>query len=124
MNAPPVTIKEGPFQSEIIRLAQMFGWRVFHVNDSRKEVRSRGISFLVGDEQARGWPDLALAHPRWHVFAVRELKSNTGQEAVAQREWLSLLALCGIDAAVWRPRDWDELIVPFLTKRPAQSRAA
>lgn len=122
---PPPGILETPFQAEIVRLARLFGWRVMHVNDSRKEVidRKRGVSFLVGDEDAKGWPDLVLAHPRWHVFAVRELKTNKGRTSPAQREWLTLLTLCGIDAGEWRPRDWDE-IVSFLTTRRRAARAA
>lgn len=118
---PPASILETPFQAEIVKLARLFGWRVMHVNDSRREVvdRRRGISFLVGDEDAKGWPDLVLAHPRWHVVAVRELKTNKGRVDPKQREWVELLTACGIDAAIWRPRHWDELIVPFLTTRRA-----
>lgn len=119
MSAPPVDIKEAPFQTEVIRLARMLGWRVMHVNDSRREVRLRGVSYLVGDEDAKGWPDLTLAHPRWHRLAVWELKSNTGRVTPDQKRWLETLAACGVDARVVRPRDWDDLIVPFLTKRRA-----
>jgi hypothetical protein len=114
---------EDEFQSTIIDTALTFGWLVFHVSDSRREVidRRRGVSFLVGDELAKGWPDLSFAHPRWRRFAVRELKSDVGRVTPEQRRWLETLTLCGVDAGVWRPRDWDELIVPFLT-RPTYRR--
>lgn len=121
MNAPPPTVKEDEFQTEIMRLARLLHWHVFHVNDSRREVvdRRRGFAFLVGDEDTRGWPDLVLAHPRWHIFAVRELKTNKGRVTPHQRQWIEVLTESGVDVAIWRPRDWDELIVPFLTNRRA-----
>jgi hypothetical protein len=115
---------EFDLQEQIIDTALTFGWQVFHVRDSRREVidRKRGVSFLVGDELAKGWPDLTLAHPRWRRFAVRELKSNTGRVTAEQRQWIETLTLCGVDVAIWRPRDWDALIVPFLTKRTPTRR--
>lgn len=119
MNAPPKGVDEAEFQKVIVETAQLLGWHVFHVADSRREVidRRRGLSFMVGDKLAKGWPDLALAHPRWHVFAVRELKTDKGRVTPEQKAWLELLASCGIDADLWRPRNWDESIVPFLTNR-------
>jgi hypothetical protein len=121
---PPPDIREDPFQAEIIKLACLFGWRIFHVSDSRREVRGRGVSYLVGDKLAAGWPDLTLAHRRRGLFAVRELKSNTGRVEPEQREWLETLTACGVDAGIWRPRDWAELIVPFLTNTSRARRAA
>ncbi len=115
MNAPPKNVSEAQFQAQIIDVAQRLGWQVFHVSDSRREVRGRNVSFLVGDKLARGWPDLTLAHPRWRMFGVRELKTNTGRLTPVQRRWLETLAVVGVDALIWRPRDWDDLIVPYLT---------
>lgn len=122
-------MKEAQFQKLIVETALTCGWLVFHVSDSRREVidRKRGVSFLVGDELARGWPDLTLAHPRWRRFGVRELKTNVGKVTADQQHWLETLAACGVDVGVWRPRHWDELIVPYLTKpttRPLEAIAS
>jgi hypothetical protein len=102
-------VKEADFHRAVVELARLLGWEVFHVQDSRREVRRRGVSLLVGDEMARGWPDLVLAHPRWRALAVRELKTDQGRLTPAQRRWLTVLRLCGLDADVWRPRDWRQI---------------
>lgn len=100
-----VTPSEADFQAAVIEFARLTGWLVFHVSDSRKEVRRGGVSRLVGDELAKGWPDLALCHPRRGVFLVRELKSNRGRVTPEQKRWLEGLRAAGVDADVWRPRD-------------------
>ena len=53
------------------------GWRVFHVSDSRKEVRDGETYRLVGDPQAAGYPDLSASRSGEALWA--ELKSQRGQ---------------------------------------------
>lgn len=97
---------EAQFQEGVIAFARLCGWRVFHVSDSRREVvdRRRGVSRMVGDELAKGWPDLVLVHPKRGLL-VRELKSDRGRLTPEQKEWLAALAAVGVDVDVWRPRD-------------------
>lgn len=102
-------MREADFQAAVIALARLLGWEVFHLADARREVRRRGERRLVGDRMAAGWPDLVLAHPRWGVLAARELKADRGRLTAAQRRWLQVLAACGVDVGVWRPRDWREV---------------
>lgn len=100
---------EDHFQSEVIRHAEARGWKVMHISDSRKEVRRGGVSFLVGDKLAKGYPDLTLVHPRHGIFAVRELKQNHTRLEPEQEEWLKWLRAAGVDADVWRPRDLNAI---------------
>lgn len=106
--------------------AQLNGWRVFHVSDSRREVidRRQGVSRLVGDELAKGWPDLVLVHPRRGLLLVRELKSDRGRVRPEQKEWLEALRAVGVDADVWRPRDLPEIEAVLGFKRRKESEAA
>lgn len=87
---PRYTEKE--FQSQIIRLAKLLGWIVYHTHDSR---RSPG-----------GFPDLVLAK---HKVIFAELKSPTGRPTAEQTAWLDRLRLAGQDARLWSPVDWPEI---------------
>lgn len=79
----------------VLDVASLYRWRAMHIFDSRRS--------------APGWPDLTLV--RVPEFLVAELKTDTGRLSVSQREWLDLLAGCGIETHVWRPRDFDEVLV-------------
>jgi hypothetical protein len=95
---------EAGFTAAVIDLARYCGWRVLHLHDSRRQV-SGGV--LVGDLDARGWPD---------VFAVRgprrlaaELKTGRRKVTAAQRAWLAALEEAGVEVHVWYPSMWDEI---------------
>jgi len=55
-----------------------------------------------------GFPDLVLVGGR---VLYRELKSMRGRTSDAQSAWLASLRAAGADACVWRPSDWDEIVV-------------
>lgn len=101
--APMREQTEAQFQAVVMDVARFNGWRVFHVHDSRREVRP---GFLVGDRDAKGFPDLVLLRER---LIVRELKTDTGRLRSEQAEWLRRFHLAGVDAAVWRPKDWPRI---------------
>jgi hypothetical protein len=92
-------ITEKDLQNRIMTFARLYGWRVAHFHDSRRQV-SAGV--FVGDADAKGFPDLALVHPRFG-FACLELKREVGRLSVEQREWLDDLAAAGVSALVVRP---------------------
>ena len=55
-------ISEAQFQNTVIEIFQAHGCPVFHIGDSRREIRRRdGTRLLVGDHRARGYPDLTIA---------------------------------------------------------------
>lgn len=105
---PPLT--ETPFVGRIIGLAKSTGWLVTHFRPARTR---RGYRTPIQGD--KGFPDLVLA--RDGVVLIRECKTDRGSPSREQRAWLAEL---GDLAAVWRPRDWDTVIVPTLTapRRP------
>lgn len=93
---------EKQFQEQVITTARQRGWHVVHFNDSRRETKNG----LVGDSDARGWPDLTLIRDR---VLFRELKKVGGKLTVAQLEMLERLKGAGEDAGVWTPLDWPAI---------------
>lgn len=105
---------EAEFQHAVRQLAAWQGWRSWHFSDSRR-VGPRGR--LVGDAGAAGFPDLTMVHPEYGIVFA-ELKSVKGRLRPAQRESLDqLLAAApdGVRVWVWRPADWEPVIMPLLT---------
>lgn len=96
MNNPTLPpIKEEEFQTQVIQLARLRGWRVYHTHDSR--------------HSAAGFPDLVLVRERDGRLLFAELKSNTGRLTLDQRSWLAALRACGVPAFVWTPEDWPSI---------------
>jgi hypothetical protein len=80
---------------KVRQLAKIHGWQVYHTRDSRKS--------------ERGFPDVVLTDGEAVLFI--ELKTNTGKVTAAQQTWLSLLQHTGkVEAQVWRPRDWPQIV--------------
>lgn len=98
---PGGEVTEKGFQSQILDLARLCGWRVYHTHDSRRS--------------APGFPDLVMVRPPVVLFA--ELKSESGVVRPEQREWLGALRGCeDVKAKLWRPSSWPE-IEEVLTRR-------
>lgn len=93
---------EAEFQSAIIRLARLNGWRVYHPPDNRPARNGRVQSVEPG------FPDLTLVRDGELIFA--ELKTSTGRVRPEQHEWLTALALVpGVETYIWRPGDFDAI---------------
>lgn len=92
-------LSEEQFQAQVVQVAKSLGWMVYHTFDSRRS--------------ASGFPDLVLVHPVQGVL-FRELKTVRGVVSAAQRRWLVSLVAAGADAGVWRPSDWDDVVLPCL----------
>lgn len=88
---PPSGLRENKWQEQVVQLAQLYRWLVYHTYDSRRS--------------NPGWPDLVLCRPP--ELLVVELKTDTGRLSVAQRDWLDALTACGVETHVWRPYDFD-----------------
>jgi hypothetical protein len=96
---------EAAFQSVVVEVARLAGWRIAHFRAART---AQGWRTPVTADGA-GWPDLVLVRPPRLVFA--ELKSQTGQVKPQQTEWLDVLRLLPqVEVFVWRPSDWDDLV--------------
>ena len=81
---------EKELQANVIRLAHLRGWLHYHTYNS---IRS-----------PHGWPDLVLCRPPQILFV--ELKSRTGRVSPMQQNWLDCLDACGLQARLWKPKDW------------------
>ena len=88
-------IPEKDLQKNIIELAELCGWRVYHVANVRRQLRSKtGVGYL----------DLTLARQDRVLFA--ELKSDKGVVSSEQQEWIEMLKASGQEVYVWRPEHW------------------
>lgn len=86
---------EKDFQQQIIDLARLAGWLVYHTRDSRRS--------------APGFPDLVLARGQRVIFA--ELKRSEKETLSDEQEtWLKTLRSAqGVETYLWRPENWDEI---------------
>ena len=93
--------KEADFQSAVIDLARLRGWKVSH---SRPAWTAKGYRTAIQGD--KGVPDLLLAR-RGFVLHV-ELKSDRKDSKLTaeQAEWRDAL---GDSWRLWRPANWDEL---------------
>jgi hypothetical protein len=85
---------EASFQAQVCELAELRGWRWYHVPDSRL--------------CPAGFPDLVLTRRPHVIFA--ELKRQDGKVSRQQQTWLDELKACGQHVYVWRPSDWDDIV--------------
>ena len=86
---------ESQFQSAIIELAEIHHWKIYHVSNVRRRLRSHS---------SEGFPDLVLVKNRV-IYA--ELKKETETPSEEQESWLEALVRANQIAYVWRPSDWD-----------------
>ena len=87
--------REAHFQNRVINAMRVFGWRVYHP--------------WTSIHSASGWPDLFAVRGERGVAA--ELKAVRGRVTPAQQDWLDCLSnVRGIEAYVWRPSDWDQIV--------------
>ena len=84
-------LTEKDFMAQIVALAKLQGWLVYHTHDSRRS--------------APGFPDLVLVRGQSVLFW--EVKTETGAVSPDQAAWLRALDQAGQDAAVVRPSHWD-----------------
>lgn len=96
-------MSEADWQEQVIDLAHLYGWKVAHFRPARTD---KGWRTPVAAD-GKGFPDLVLVRDR--VLAV-ELKADGGKLTVEQRHWLDAFHDAGVEAAVWRPRDFDQVV--------------
>lgn len=106
-------VTERDLQSRVMDVARLYGWRVAHFHDSRRQVKP-GV--FVGDRDAAGFPDLVLVRPP--ELLVVELKRETGKTTDEQDRWLGDLASCGVEVLVVRPSTESGLVRRLQRSRP------
>jgi hypothetical protein len=121
-NADGILLEAG-WQRQVVELAQLGGWAVFHAPDNRPGRRTGRPQAVVGD--STGFPDLVLVRG-CELLAV-ELKTDKGRLGPGQPEWLDRFTKVGeavrrivaraalppsepeplVESHLWRPRDID-----------------
>lgn len=86
-------MSEAEWQQQVIDLATMYGWLVYHTHDSRRSMA--------------GFPDLSMVNI---TFMMAELKTERGRVSEAQQLWISKLQSAGVEINLWRPSDVDDVI--------------
>lgn len=86
------TISEAEFQRQVVELAKLRGFKVYHTyNAQRSEA---------------GLPDLLLVRER---VLWAELKRESGKVSSEQLEWIHALIAALQEVYVWRPSDWPQI---------------
>ncbi len=98
-----LTVAESAFQSQLIEVAHLCGWRVAHFRPART---AHGWRTPVAAD-GQGFPDLILVRDR---VVVAELKAGKGRVRPAQDAWLEAFRVAGVEAYVWKPSDFDEAV--------------
>jgi len=97
-----VTVSEKLFQDQVIKVARMQQWLVFHATPSSPR---EGLWRSDGN----GFPDLVLVSTsvpsRGVIFC--ELKTADGKLTAEQEKYARSLINAGIEYHLWRPRDID-----------------
>ena len=97
-------VSEKIFQDQVIKIAKMQQWLVFHASVSSPRP---GVYKTDG----KGFPDLVLTSKaipsRGVIFA--ELKRNDGKLSAEQKEYAQHLINAGIEYHIWRPSDIDKI---------------
>lgn len=101
-------ISERRFQGQVVRLAQMLGWKTWHDNaTSAPRVCPSCKAPLKFARNAKGLPDLVLVRRPRVVWA--ELKSERNHLTDDQWEYIEALRASRQEAYVWRPSDWKAI---------------
>jgi hypothetical protein len=97
-----MTVSEKIFQDQVIKLARMQQWLVFHASPSSPRPG-------VWRSDGAGFPDLVLVSTsvptRGVIFC--ELKTADGKLSAEQEKYARCLINAGIEYHLWRPRDLD-----------------
>ncbi len=97
------TYTEAAFTRDVLRLAQLLGWRTFHARPARTQKGWR--TAVQGD--GKGWPDLVLL--RGATLIVVELKVGRGKLTAEQAAWVAAFEAAGVAVYLWRPQDWPQI---------------
>ena len=88
---------ESELQKNVIQLAELRGFLVYHVANVRGQLRSH---------TSKGFPDLVMEKGERLIFS--ELKSESGKLSENQKTWRNALEdKENWEYYLWRPGDWN-----------------
>ena len=97
-------VTETQFQTQVIELAHVLGYRVAHFRPAQT---SRGWRTPV-QADCKGFPDLILCKPG-RLLAV-ELKAEKKKPSAEQEAWLEWFREAGASTYLWHPSDWERIV--------------
>lgn len=97
-----VQIPEKDFETQVITLARLKGWKVAKFRPART---LKGWRTAISAD-GQGWPDLFMV--RGGRCIAGEIKVNTSASA-EQLDWIQRLHAGGIETFVWKPCDWTRI---------------
>jgi hypothetical protein len=101
VKASAIPMSEDKLLTNVLELAKTFNLRTAHFRPA--QVRSgKWVTPVQGD--GKGWPDLVIVGRGGPL--LRELKAEGKYPTPEQKAWLAWLTAAGLDAGVWKPRDW------------------
>ena len=103
-------VKEKDFQAQLMQVVEMLGGLTYHANDSRREVKRNGKRVLVGDADAKGYPDLTIVLKDGAARRVLWAELKIGLKQPTDEQWIWLRGLPDHQAYLWRPDDWDDAV--------------
>lgn len=95
LKSQKVKLTEAQFQSQVLKLARMYGWHNYH-------------TFFSYRSQP-GYPDLHLWHPVKKLSFYAELKNEIGKLSEKQVEVIESMREAGLLVYVWRPSDFEDI---------------
>ena len=100
-------ITEAEFMRQVIRLAQLLGWKVAHFRPART---NKGWRTPVQGDGA-GFPDLILGRGPGHAIRLiaAELKVGNNKPTPQQYAWLGHFEAQGVPSYVWTPDCWGDI---------------
>lgn len=104
------TLSERDFQRQVVELAKICGWRVYHP--------------FLSKWSERGFPDLTMVRARDGRLIFAELKTNKGRLTSDQAEWQNCLGTTAAEVYVWRPADFESIADILGAGVPVLPRAA
>ena len=87
---------EKNFQAHIEKQAKIHGWLYYHTHRS--------------DRSVKGFPDLVLVRDDRLMFWELKIDEKRSKVTPAQQQWLDALAATGVETAVYRPSDIEEML--------------
>lgn len=89
-------VTEKQWLQQVVELAKLLGYDYYH---TWRSIHSPA-----------GFPDLVLVNPTKRKLLVVELKTGKGKLTPLQEKWIKYFKDCGVEAYVWRPFQWEEIV--------------
>ncbi len=92
-----ITVTEKDLREQVRDLCKLFGWKMYFT--------------WTSIHSPKGFPDLVLVSPARKRVIFAELKRDGGRLTEHQEEWLVALEAAGQEVYIWRPKDFENIVV-------------